>query len=66
MRAGNRQALDELFGQHRPYLRRIVQRCLDLRLLGRLDASDVVQETQLEVFRRLEDFLQRRPMPFRL
>src|SRR5262249_54174108 len=32
----------------------------------RLDPSDVVQETQLEVVRRLHDFLERRPMPFHL
>jgi RNA polymerase sigma-70 factor (ECF subfamily) len=31
---------------------------------GRVDASDVVQEAQLEAFRRLPDFLERRPMPF--
>src|SRR5206468_10033529 len=30
------------------------------------DPSDVVQETQIDAFRRLADFLERRPMPFRL
>lgn len=63
---GNRRALDDLLGQHRSYLRRVVERCLDWRLLARVDVSDVVQDTQMEVFRRLDDYLRRRPMPFRL
>jgi RNA polymerase sigma-70 factor (ECF subfamily) len=43
-----------------------VEAHLDPLLQGRLDASDVVQEAQLEAIRRLPDFLERRPMPFRL
>jgi RNA polymerase sigma-70 factor (ECF subfamily) len=66
VQAGNRQALDILLERHRSFLRRIVTRCLDLRLGGRFDASDVVQESQVEVYRRLDDYLRRRPMPFRL
>jgi RNA polymerase sigma-70 factor (ECF subfamily) len=31
-----------------------------------VDPSDVVQETYLEAFRRLPDFVKRAPMPFRL
>ncbi len=64
--AGDREALDQLFARHRPYLRRVVERRLDKRLRPRLDASDVIQETELEAFNRLADFLERRPMPFRL
>jgi RNA polymerase sigma-70 factor (ECF subfamily) len=63
---GDRQAFDELFGRHRDYLRQVVSLHLDPRLRPRLDPSDVVQEAQLEAFRRLDDYLQRRPMPFRL
>jgi hypothetical protein len=38
----------------------------DPRLRPRVDPSDVVQEAQLDAFRRLADYLQRRPVPFRL
>jgi RNA polymerase sigma-70 factor (ECF subfamily) len=38
---------------------------LDPHLRPRIDPSDVLQEAQLEVFRRLRDFLERRPMPVR-
>src|SRR5262249_40796119 len=38
----------------------------DRQLAPRLAPSDVVQEAQLEVVRRMDDFLKRRPMPFHL
>jgi RNA polymerase sigma-70 factor (ECF subfamily) len=63
-RAGDRRAFDRLLAGHRAELRQFVELRMDPRLRGRVDASDVVQETQLEVYRRLEDFLDRRPMPF--
>jgi RNA polymerase sigma-70 factor, ECF subfamily len=62
--AGDHAALDELLALHRPFMRRIVEVRLDPALRGRIDASDVVQEAQLEVARRMDDFLDRRPMPF--
>jgi RNA polymerase sigma-70 factor (ECF subfamily) len=64
--AGDQQAFDQLFSQHRPFLRQVVELRLDPKLRARVDASDVVQEVHLEVFRRLADYLQRQPMPFRL
>jgi RNA polymerase sigma-70 factor (ECF subfamily) len=66
VRAGDREAFEQLFARHRPYLRRVVGLRLDPQLRPRVDPSDVVQETQLEAFRRLDDFLARRPMAFRL
>src|SRR4051812_16715090 len=66
LRAGDSRAFGRLFARHRPDLLRLVALRLDTRLQARLDPSDVVQETQLEAFRRLQDFLERRPMPFRL
>src|SRR5262245_47502280 len=66
VRVGNRDAFERLFAQYRPELRRFIERRLDVKLRARVDPSDVVQETQLEVFQRLTDFLDRRPMPFSL
>jgi RNA polymerase sigma-70 factor (ECF subfamily) len=63
---GDRGAFEELFGAHRAFLRQFTELRLDARLRARVDPSDVVQETQLEAYRRLTDFLARRPMPFRL
>ena len=66
IRAGDRQGFEKLFARHRPYLRQVVDLRLDPKLRSRVDPSDVVQETHLEAFRRLPDYLVRRPMPFRL
>jgi RNA polymerase sigma-70 factor (ECF subfamily) len=63
---GDAHALEELLARHRPALRAFVELHLDRRLRPRVDPSDVVQETQLELVRRLDDFLRTRPMPFRL
>jgi RNA polymerase sigma-70 factor (ECF subfamily) len=65
-RAGDRKAFELLFARYRPYLRQLIALRLDSRLRPRVDPSDVVQDTQLEAFRRLGDFLQRHPMPFRV
>jgi RNA polymerase sigma-70 factor (ECF subfamily) len=64
--AGHRTAFDDLFNRHRGELRQAVELRLDRRLRARVDASDIVQEAQMEAFRRLDDYLQRRPMPFSL
>jgi RNA polymerase sigma-70 factor (ECF subfamily) len=64
--AGDREAFDALFARYRQYLRQVVALRLDPKLRPRLDPSDVVQETQMEAFRRLSDYLERRPMSFHL
>jgi RNA polymerase sigma-70 factor (ECF subfamily) len=61
---GHRPAFDHLLDRHRPELLQFVQLRMDPKMRGRVDPSDVVQETQLEAYRRLGDFLDRRPMPF--
>lgn len=64
--SGSREALERLLARHRDWLRRLVEMRGDTRLRGRLDPSDVVQETQLETYQRIGGYLDRRPMPFRL
>jgi RNA polymerase sigma-70 factor, ECF subfamily len=63
---GDREAFDQLFARHRPFLQQMIRVCLDPRLRARVDPSDVVQDAQLEAVRRLPDYLKSRPMPFRL
>jgi RNA polymerase sigma-70 factor (ECF subfamily) len=64
--AGNDKAFEKLFGLYRDHLKQYVDLRLDPRLRPRLDASDVVQETQIDAHRRLNDFLARRPFPIRI
>jgi RNA polymerase sigma-70 factor (ECF subfamily) len=63
---GDKPALERLLEGYRPGLHAFVEARLDPRLRARLDPSDVVQEALLEVVRRMDDFLRRRPMPFHL
>ena len=62
----NDESYDQLFERHRTSIKKFVEIRLDDKLRARIDASDIVQETQVEVFRRLDDFLDRRPMPFHI
>jgi RNA polymerase sigma-70 factor (ECF subfamily) len=61
---GSPGALDRLLAAHRPELLDYVRLRLNRQLSARLDPSDVVQEVQLTVAQRIDDYLQRRPMPF--
>jgi RNA polymerase sigma-70 factor (ECF subfamily) len=54
--AGDPNALAELFARYRDRLRRMVRLRLDRRLQGRVDPSDVLQEAQLEIFRRADEY----------
>jgi RNA polymerase sigma-70 factor (ECF subfamily) len=56
--AGDRNALAELFAQHRERLGQMLRLRMDRRLRGRIDASDVLQDTYFEVERRVEAFAQ--------
>jgi RNA polymerase sigma-70 factor, ECF subfamily len=66
IRAGDRQAVEQLFTRHQAYLHRLVELRLDPRLRPRLDPADVVQEAHLQILNRLDAFLQRPALPFRL
>jgi RNA polymerase sigma-70 factor (ECF subfamily) len=62
-RAGDREALNSLFGRYRDRLRRMVELRLDTRLQARLDASDVIQEAYVEVAERLGGYLRDPQLP---
>ncbi|MEO1615267.1 MAG: sigma-70 family RNA polymerase sigma factor [Planctomycetota bacterium] len=57
--------LATLFQEHRPRLRRMLEFRMSPQLRGRIDPSDVLQETFLELSRRLPEY-QKQPsgMPF--
>jgi RNA polymerase sigma-70 factor, ECF subfamily len=66
IQGGDPHAFDELFARHRAEVHRVVSRRLEPALRSRMDPSDVVQAAQLDAVERLTDFIERRPMPFRL
>ena len=57
LRRGDKQALAELFGQHRDRLWHIVNLRLDERLKGRVDADDILQEVYLDAADRISHFI---------
>ena len=61
---GDQQGWGALLARHRERLRRMIALRLDHRLQGRIDASDVIQETYLEAWGRLADYLRNPTMPF--
>lgn len=64
--SGDPAATGELLAHHRSALIAFVGLHFDPRAAARLDPSDVVQEAQAELARRMPDYLARRPMPFHL
>ena len=63
LRAGDREAHNEVFTRHRGRLRRMVEMRMDWRLQARLDASDVIQEAFLEAAVRMTDYLRKSALP---
>src|SRR5262245_5528146 len=63
LRAGDRQALTDLFQRHRERLRRMVELRMDARLQGRVDASDVLQDGFLDAATHLDTFLKGSELP---
>ena len=55
-KSGDQQAIAELFDSHRERLKRFVSIRLDPRLAGRVDASDVLQETYVDVHKRIHEY----------
>ena len=63
LREGGRVALASFLDRHRSRLRRMVLLRLDLRAQGRIDPSDVLQETFIDAAGRLERYLADPDMP---
>src|SRR5438552_2373672 len=64
--AGESRAVERLLLLHEPFVRRFVELHLDPQLRGRIDAADVVQDTQLEALRRFPAYLAQPALPVRL
>jgi RNA polymerase sigma-70 factor (ECF subfamily) len=54
--SGDKEAVGALFAQHRERLKLMISLRMDRRLRGRIDASDVLQETYIEAARRVGEF----------
>lgn len=63
---GDARAMEQLLARFETDLRFFVEHRVDPRVQARFGTSDVVQEARIEVARRMDDFLRRRPMPFHL
>lgn len=63
---GDAKARDQLFKLHRPHLSQFVAHRCPSDVRRRVDDSDVVQDVLLHAARRLDDYVERCPMPFRL
>ena len=57
VKEGDHQALADLFSLHRDRLWRIINFRLDSRLLGRVDADDILQEAYLAAAQRIQHYL---------
>jgi RNA polymerase sigma-70 factor (ECF subfamily) len=64
--AGETMARDELFTRYRQRLKRMVRLRLNRHLQGRVDESDIVQESALDAARHFDDYLRDPSMPFYL
>jgi RNA polymerase sigma-70 factor (ECF subfamily) len=63
LQQGDQDVLGELFSLHRQRLRRLIEFRFDLRLRGRVDPSDVLQESFLDAAQRLPHFIQGPAVP---
>ena len=64
LREGNDDLLADLFSFYRESLKRMIQFRMDPRMKGRVDASDILQETFLDLSDRLDAYRENDDMPF--
>jgi RNA polymerase sigma-70 factor, ECF subfamily len=65
-KAGDGQALGDLFAHYREQLRKMLRLRLDRRLYGRIDPSDVLQDAFLDLARRFPEYTAQPTVPFYL
>jgi RNA polymerase sigma-70 factor (ECF subfamily) len=61
---GQEAALGDLLALHRARLLRTIELRLDRRVRGRIDASDVIQDTCIEASQRIGEFCRTADVPF--
>jgi RNA polymerase sigma-70 factor (ECF subfamily) len=61
---GDEPALEELFSRYRKRLKRMVHLRLSRRLQGRVDDSDILQESFLDISQRLKEYVENPQLPF--
>jgi RNA polymerase sigma-70 factor, ECF subfamily len=61
---GDEAAREELVARHRQRLRQMIAVRMDPRLGRRLDPSDVVQDVLTHAWKKMDDYLRTRPLPF--
>jgi RNA polymerase sigma-70 factor, ECF subfamily len=61
---GDQEALRTLFSRYRDRLKRMVHLRLSRRLSGRVDDSDVIQESFLDIARQLPEYVRSPTLPF--
>ena len=54
----------EVFSVHQDQLNRMVKLRMDQRLIGRVDSEDIIQESYMEIARRINDFTSNPTVPF--
>jgi len=64
LRSRGEEAVAELFHHHREKLLRMVMLRLDTRILGKVDAEDILQDAFMEAARRIQDYLDQPTVPF--
>lgn len=62
--AGDASARTHLLELYRDRLKKMVAMRLPARIMKRLDASDIVQETMIQANHRLDEYLRAKPLPF--
>ncbi|HBE67003.1 MAG TPA: RNA polymerase subunit sigma [Planctomycetaceae bacterium] len=63
---GDQSAFASAFESYRPRLSRMIELRMDPRVQGRLDPSDVLQESFIQAARELPEYTNRRHVPFYL